>query len=170
MLSLYRWFLDLYPSAYRREYADEMISVFRDAHTDASVLNLGRRISFCAREVGGLLLGAVHEHIHVITGRYPSISFRRYDMRPEFRFPRSTVVLMSIILAAVLLAMEKAKAIHVKYAGGVDSIWPSLPWLLGLILLCTCATAAATWGILFALRRTGTHRLANIQPCANRPE
>ena len=46
MLSLYRGLLYLYPSLYRREYADEMISVFRDAHADVSAASLTDRISF----------------------------------------------------------------------------------------------------------------------------
>jgi len=91
-------------------------------------------------------------------------------MRPEFRFPRSTVFLMSIIFAGVILAMEKANLIQVKYAAGVGSIWPSLPWFLGFTLLFTWAAALVAWGILFALGRTGTQRLGNIKPSPNRAE
>lgn len=170
MIAFYRWLLYLYPSGYRREYADEMISVFRCAHADACAGSFGARISFHLREICGLLAGSVQEHIHIISGSFPSISFTRLDMRPEFRFPRSTVFLMSIILAMVILAMEKANTIQVKYGAGSGSIWPSLPWFLGLALLFTCATVTVIWGILFALRRTGAHRLANIQPRPSRTE
>ena len=168
MLSFYRWLLYLYPSLYRREYADEMISVFRHAQAEVSTGSFGERISFRARESGGLLAGALREHIRIIGGSYQLISFTRFDMRPEFRFPRSTVFLMSIIFVGVILAMEKANTIQVKYAAGAGSIWPSLPWFLGLTLLFTCATVMVVWGILFALGRTGAHRLANIQPGTNR--
>ena len=168
MLSFYRWLLYLYPSLYRREYADEMISVFRDAKADVSDGSAGERISFRARETWGLLAGAVQEHIRIMGGSYQLISFKRFNMRPEFRFPRSTVFLMSIIFAGVILAMEKANTIQVKYGAGSGSIWPSLPWFLGLTLLFTCATAIVVWGILFALGRTGAHRLANLQPGTNR--
>ena len=168
MLSFYRWLLYLYPSLYRREYADEMISVFRDAQAEVSTGSFGGRISFRARESGGLLAGALQEHIRIISGSYQLISFTRFDMRSEFRFPRSTVFLMSIIFVGVMLAMEKANTIQVKYAAGAGSIWPSLPWFLGLTLLFTCATVMVIWGILFALGRTGAHRLANIQPGTNR--
>jgi hypothetical protein len=167
MLSFYRWLLYLYPSLYRREYADEMISVFRDAQADVSDGSFGERIGFRARETWGLLGGAVEEHIRIIAGSDQSISFTRFNMRPEFRFPRSTVVLMSIVFAGVILALEKANTIQVKYAAGSGSIWPSLPWFLGLTLLFTCATVMVVWGILFALGRTGVHRLANIQPGTN---
>ena len=91
-------------------------------------------------------------------------------MRPEFRFPRSAVFLMSIIFVGVILAMEKANTIQVKYAAGAGSIWPSLPWFLGLTFLLTSATVMVIWGILFALGRTGVHRLANIRPSTNRTD
>lgn len=167
MLTLYRCFLCLYPAAYRREYEDEMISVFRDVLRDASAQSTGARLSFRAREIWGLLAGAAHEHTHRLNGSYSFVSFTRFNMRPQFRFPKSTVVLMSLILAAVLVAMEKAKAIQVQYAGNAG---PSLPGMLVLILLCTIVAGVLVWGMLFALRRTGSHRLANIQPGPNRPE
>jgi len=147
-----------------------MVSVFRDAQADVSAGSFGERISFRARETWGLLAGAVQEHIRVISGSYQLISFTRFNMRPEFRFPRSTVFLMSIIFAGVILAMEKANTIQVKYGAGSGSIWPSLPWFLGLTLLFTWATVMVVWGILFALGRTGVHRLANIQPATNRTD
>jgi hypothetical protein len=170
MLSFYRWLLYLYPSLCRREFADEMISVFRDAHADVSAGSVKERISFRVRETLGLLAGAVREHTRILGGSDQSISFRGFDVRPEFRFPRSTVFLMSIIFAGVILAMEKANTIQVKYAAGAGSIWPSLPWFLGFTLLFTCAAAMVGWGILFALRRTGVHRLANIQAGPNRTD
>jgi hypothetical protein len=159
MLSFYRWLLYLYPSLYRHEYKDEMVSVFRDAQAEVSAGSFRERISFRVREALGLLAGAVREHIRIMNGSYQLISFRGFNMRPEFRFPRPTVFLMSIIFAGVILAMEKANTIQVKYAAGSESIWPSLPWFLGLMLLLTCAAAMVVWGILFALRRTGADRL-----------
>jgi hypothetical protein len=155
MLRLYRWLLYLYPALYLREYKDEMVSVFRDAHADVGAGRIRERISFCVRETWGLLAGAVREHIHNMTDSYQSIPFRGWNVRPEFRFPRSTVFLMSIIFGGVILAMEKANTIQVKYAAGAGSIWPSLPWFLGFILLFTGSAAMAGWGILFALGRTG---------------
>lgn len=167
MLSLYRWLLYLYPPVYRREYKDEMVSVFRDAHADVSTGTFSERISFRVREALGLLAGAVQENIRIMNGSDQLISFRRFTMRPEFRFPRSTVALMLVIFAGVILAMEKANTVQVAYAAGSDSIWPSTPWFFGLGLLLACAAAVAVWGILFALGRTGSHRLANIQPGSN---
>ena len=55
MLSFYRWLLYLYPSLYRRKYADEMISVFQDAQADVSDGRFGERIFFWGRETWGCL-------------------------------------------------------------------------------------------------------------------
>ena len=170
MLRFYRWLLYLYPQLYRHEYADEMVSVFREAHADVSSGSLKERISFRFRETLGLLAGAGREHTRIITGGDQSISFRGFDMRPEFRFPRSTVFLMLLIFSGVILAMEKANTIQLKYADGAGSIWPSLPWFLAFTLLFTCVAAMVGWGILFALGRTGVHRLANIQAGPNSTE
>lgn len=168
MLSVYRGLLYLYPSVYRREYAAEMVSVFRNAQADVSAASLRERFSFRFREGWGLVAGAVQEHLRTMSDSYQSISFRRFDMRPEFRFPRSTVFLMSIIFAGVILAMEKANTIQLKYAAGAGSIWPSLPWFLGFVFLFTCAAALVGLGILFALGRTGAQRIANIQTGSTR--
>lgn len=167
MLSLYRGLLFLYPAVYRREFEAEMISVFRDAQADIGTARTSDRCSFRLREIGGLLAGAFREHLRILGGSCPSISFMRFDMRSEFRFPRSTVFLMAIIFAGVILAMEKANTIQLKYAAGVGSIWPSLPWFLVLAFLLTWAASLVILGILFALGRSGAHRMANIPTDAN---
>jgi len=86
-------------------------------------------------------------------------------MRPEFRFPRSTISLMLVILVGVVLTIQKAKTIQVKY--GADSsivpVWSTLPQSLMVMFIAVCAVALAGWAILFALRRSGVHRLANVQ-------
>jgi hypothetical protein len=170
MLSFYRSLLYLYPRLYRHEYADEMVSVFRDAHGDVSMGKFKERVSFGVRETLGLLAGAVRERIRMITGSDRWISSRRFDMHPEFRFPRSTVFLMAIIFAGVIIAMQKANIIQMKYAAGAGSIWPSLPWFLGFTFLFTCLGAVVVLGILFALGRTGVQRLSNIHPGSSRTD
>lgn len=166
MLTLYRCLLHLYPAAYRHEYAAEMTSVFRQAHQAVSHETLAARASLCTREIPGLLSGALREQFRRIAGECDWAPFRRLDMRPEFRFPRSTIFLMLAILAGVALAIEKAKAIQLKYGAGANlmTVWPSLPWALGLMLLIVSATVVIVWGIMFALHRTGMHRLANLEP------
>jgi hypothetical protein len=168
MPSVYRGLLYLYPSHYRREYGDEMICVFQDAQADTSAAGITERTAFQFREICGLLAGAMREHIRIINGSYPSISITRFNMRSEFRFPRSTVFLMAIIFAGVILAMEKANTIQLKYAAGAGSIWPSLPWFLGFAFLFTWATALIILGIRFAMGRSGVHRITNIEAGSNR--
>lgn len=167
MLSFYRGLLYLYPSLYRREFASEMVCVFQDARADISGANFGELFSFRLREILGLLSGAFREHIRVLSGTSASVSFMRLDMRTEFRFPRSTVFLMAIIFAGVILAMEKANTIQLKYAAGVGSIWPSLPWFLVLAFLFTWAASLIILGVLFALGKSGAHRMANIESARN---
>ena len=167
MLRFYRGLLYLYPYLYRREYGAEMVSVFEDAQADVSTTSFGELFSFRLREVLGLLCGAFREHIRIVSGTSPSISFLRFDMRSEFRFPRSTVFLMAIIFAGVILAMEKANTIQLKYAAGAGSIWPSLPWFLVLAFLFTWAASLVILAILFALGRSGAHRMANLESARN---
>jgi hypothetical protein len=168
MLILYRCLLYLYPSGYRRECAAEMAIVFRQAQDAARSETLAIRALFYAREIPGLLSGALQEHLRRVAGSDDWIPLRRFDMRREFRFPRSTVFLMLVSLAVVVVSLEKAKSIQVKYGAGASliSVWPALPWALGLMLLIVSATVVVVWGILFALQRTGVHRLTNLQPWA----
>jgi hypothetical protein len=85
-----------------------------------------------------------------------------FDMHPEFRFPPSTVFLMSGILAGIVLAIDKATSVELKYGGPTETVWPGLPWFLAAMLALVCLTVVIVWGVLFALGRTGMHRLANV--------
>jgi hypothetical protein len=163
MQSLYRRLLYLYPTGHRHEYAVEMAVVFREAEDALAGKHLVLRCSFYAREISGVLAGALREHVRGLLGLSRWISFRRFDMRPDFRFPRSTVFLMAVILAGVLLTIEKATAIEIRYGGSLGTVWPSLPWFFVFMLLTMGGLAVIVWAILFALRRTGSHRLANVQ-------
>jgi hypothetical protein len=166
MLALYRWLLRLYPAAYFREYAGEMTWVFRQAEQAASAKHSRARVWFGIRELGGVVKGALRERIFGDAGWKLS---RRSDMRPEFRFPRSTVILMWVILAGVVLAINKAKAVVAMNEGlrpEIVAFWHPLFWLYPFAVVV--AIVGAVWGILFALRRTGMHRLANVQTSPER--
>ncbi len=161
MLALYRLLLRLYPQPYRREYADEMTGVFSRAQQDISNKKLLVRTRFRFREIQGVLAGALHQRF-----RFPDWNlFRRFDMHPEFRFPRSTIFLMLVILAGVFLTIEKAKVVQMRYGSGLElmAVWSVLPWSLIFVLALICVCVALGWGILFALHRSGMHRLANLQ-------
>lgn len=156
-LTLYRWLLWLYPGGYRHEFGEEMASVFRDARRELPPA-LAAKISFYRREFSGLLSGALRAHLHCLFGH--AIPFRRFDMQPQFRFPRSTVFLMLVIFAGTLLTIAEASSIAGDNSG---SVWPSLVSVLVFMLLTMCAAAAVVWGILHSLRRSGAHRLENVQ-------
>lgn len=161
VLTAYRWLLSLYPESYRDEFGEEMTSVFCDARS-ALPPALAAATSFYRREFFGLLSGGVRARLNSLFG--PVIPFRRLDMQPQFRFPRSTVFLMLVILAGVLLAIEKAKTVQVKYGPDeVMVVWNSLPWFLLLFPVMAYAAVAAAWGLLFVLGRTGMHRLDAVQ-------
>jgi len=160
MIQLYRRLLYLYPAAYRREFGEEMTSVFSQAHPTAEQSFLPRA-KFWQRELAGLLCGAAREHFHSFTGSYDWNASRRLNMR---RFPRSTIVLMTVILVGVALTIEKARVVQIKYDGfSTTSVWDTflgfLTFGFGVMLLA----AVTGWAILFALRRTGMHRLSNVQ-------
>ena len=46
MITFYRCLLYLYPSLYRQEFAEEMVSVFRDAQADVSATSFRERTGF----------------------------------------------------------------------------------------------------------------------------
>ena len=159
MLALYCWLLCLYPASYRDEFGEEMTAVFGEARSELPP-TLAAKISFYRSEFCGLLSGALSAHFDRLFG--PSVPFPRFYMQSQFRFPRSTVFLMLVILAGVVLAIEKARTI-VSGPHQVTSAWTLPPWFIFLFPALACAAVAAVWGLLFALRRTGMHRLDGIQ-------
>jgi hypothetical protein len=176
MLSLYRCLLYLYPAPYRYEYGDEMASVFRELQSETRRKGLLPRGTFLLREFTGLLHGAIEEHSRAIAGSnllFPSSS-KRFTMRSEFRFPKATPVLMTIILAGVILTIEKATAIReslpLAYPQQLPPIQPGHRTFfpaMAVIFLLAYAAAVIGWAVLFALRRSGVHRLSEM-PAAPR--
>jgi hypothetical protein len=159
MATLYRALLFLYPRSYRREFGGEMALVFEEAQI-ALGNKLSARVWFYAREIVGLFAGAVCEHTHALTLSRESNSIRRLNMR---RFPTSAITLMIVILAGVVLTIENAHRVQLKYEPSAISVWDTLPGFVAIGLVLVCCSAVAGWAILFALHRTGMHRLDNVQ-------
>ena len=172
MFSLWRALLQLYPPSYRREFGQEMMSVLLDVQLENSEQGFQARCLTCVRETAGLLSGALREQLRSLTGfNRPIFSSRRFAMHSEFRFPKSTAALMIVIFAAVVMTIEKAIAI-------ASSQWPRTNAPLGPIhpagftfvpimaVIFGSAVLVATvgWLVLFALRRSGVHRLADCDP------
>jgi hypothetical protein len=167
-LSVYRHLLLLYPESHRDRFGEEMVSVFGEMQAEATGMGTGAQIGFYARETAGLMVGALREHWRSLGGGSIGLLFprRRVTMHSEFRFPKATAVLMTIILAGVMVAIKQGEAIvasvpHVSQP--VGTIHPVHSVLLGGIvqgIVFFYAAGMIGWAILFAMRRSGVHRLA----------
>src|SRR5437879_4699839 len=168
MLGVYRNLLRLYPAIYRERFSEEMIAVFSNMEAETAQNGLVARIVFYVRETAGVIAGSMQEHFRAFAGDeiWLVLPTRRFVMRTEFRFPKATAVLMTIILAGVMLAIKKGEAIvasvpHVSQP--VGTIHPVHSVFLGGIVLTLAffyAVGLIGWAILFAMRRSGVHRLA----------
>jgi len=172
MLPLYRSLLYLYPAAYREEYGEEMMAVLFEVQVEIEKQSVLARIVFGAREAGGLLRGALLEQFRSIIGSYSCAMFspRRFTMRSEFRFPKAAVSLMTILLVAIIFTIEKAKTISVAYANAQVSpirVEVSVLPAFAMVLVGACIAGAIGWAILFALRRSGVHRLSDVNPSSD---
>ena len=167
MTTLYQHLLRLYPAEHRRRFADEMCDVFEDARAGIRSTPAVMRGVFYVREIAGLTKGALQEHLRTLFPRHADLSFspRRFTMRSGFRFPKATAVLMMIILAGIVLALEKARLIQASFSNGNPPVMPMeaahLTFFptLALLLVIFYAGGLVGWAILFALRRSGVHRL-----------
>jgi hypothetical protein len=169
MASIWRSLLYLYPPSYRREYGEEMMTVLLDVQAESSGQGFWARYRTCARETAGLVRGALHEHLRSMTGFHrPIFSPRRFTMHSEFRFPRSTAALMIAIFAAVVMTIEKAIAIASSQWPGTNTpLAPIHPTgftfvpIMAVIFATAAFAGTVGWLILFALRRSGVHRLSD---------
>ena len=175
MLVFFRTLLSLYPAAYRCEFGDEMIGVLQEVQAERRKKGALALLFSGARESGGLLYGAVREHFCGIMGSHGSGMFsfnRRFAMKSEFRFPKATVGLMVVILAAVMMAIEKARAISLSWphvnppVGAIQSVQAMIVQPLLGVLVWAITAGAIGWGILYALRRTGVQQLSEMRPAA----
>lgn len=158
MRTFYDRLLRLYPADHRRRFGEEMAFVFEQAKSERTNQGLGRLTSFYFHEIAGMLGGAWQE-------RLQEFSNRRSVMRTQFRFPKTTPILMTIILAGVVLAIQKGEAIQASLPDVNPAIGPIHPAQHGLLsdigiwLLSFYVAGLIGWAILFALRRSGSHRL-----------
>jgi len=165
-ISVYRILLRLYPAAHREQFGEEMAAVFGDAKAETASKSLWSRAVFLPREAVGILGGALQEHLRALGGDSIELWFhtRRLTMHNQFRFPKTTAVLMTIILAGVVLAIKKGETISSSHVNPpIGPLPPTHSVLLGGIFLTLAFFYGAGmigWAILFAMRRSGVHRLA----------
>jgi hypothetical protein len=167
-VGVYRNLLRLYPARHRAQFTEEMVGVFEERCAETASQSTFDRAKFLVREATGVVGGAFQEHWRGLGGDGFGLWFptRRFTMRTEFRFPKTTAVLMTIILAGVMLAIKKGEAISVSVPPSSTPVVP-IPSphsvLLGGIVLTFVFFYLAGmigWLILFAMRRSGIHRLA----------
>jgi hypothetical protein len=171
MLAVYRKLLRLYPAEHQEMFAEEMMAVLSQECDETAQRTLFVRGQFFLREITGLLRGALRERFRVLFEIQDELSFAtgRFAMRNGFRFPKTTIVFMALILGGVLTAIKKGQDI----ASSVPDVNPPLPVhiqsvhsiLLGgmpLFFAFFYAAGLIGWAILFALRRSGVHRLAGM--------
>jgi hypothetical protein len=176
MLSLCRYLLYLYPPAHRCEYDEEMVAVLRERQAESWNSGLAARWIFWAREIVGLLYGALQEHVRAMTNLHPWALYplRRFSMRSEFRFPKATAWLMLVILVAAVMAIEKANAIQASlpdmhpYVGPIQPAQFTLISTFAVLFVAGCVAGAVGWAVLFALRRSGVQRLSELRPSGDR--
>jgi hypothetical protein len=174
MLSVrvYRKLLRLYPALHRERFGEEMAAVFGEMETDTVSKSMVERAAFWSREAAGVVSGALQEHWRAlgVDSIGPWFPQRRFAMRTEFRFPKTTAVLMTIILAGVVLAIKKGETISSSHVNPpIGPLPPTHSVLLGGIFLTLAFFYAAGligWAILFAMRRSGVHRLAETSGAA----
>ena len=154
MRRVYRGLLRLYPAGYIREYGEEMLSVLCRAQEAARRRGLKAQAAFCFREILGVLLGAAQLYY------YDWNPSRRFNMRSDFRFPRTTQVLMTLILVSVVFAIKQGQAI-VADANGPEN-WTAVLLLFLWVFALLCALGSGGYAILFALRRSGLRPLSNM--------
>ena len=165
MLTIYRFLLYLYPRAYRDEYGEEMMAVFREVRGEINNKGLPVQIAFGAREAGGLLRGAWRERVRRIAGASP----RSLTMRSEFKFPRATVTLMLIIFGGVIVAIDRGRAVQSSVPYVNPSVGPIQPAqfttlrAFSLAFAAACIVAAIGWAILFALHQSGVQRFSEVE-------
>jgi hypothetical protein len=176
MLTLSRYLLHLYPAAHRMKFGEEMCEVLRERQNEIGKRGALARWISSGREIGGLLRGAAQEHVRTATGLYSWEEFpiRRIRMRTEFRFPKATPVLMTVILGAVVMAIEKARAIQMSVPPSHQQVGPIrsadftvLPSFV-LLLVLGCVVGAIAWAIAYALRRSGVQRLEELKAPGSR--
>jgi hypothetical protein len=169
---LFRSLLYLYPAAYRREYGREMLGVLLEVKSEQRQKGFVALVVSYFREAGGLLQGALQEHTRrvLFPEGFSNFSPRRLAMRSEFRFPKATVTLMTIILLAVGLTIDKAKSIQASLPPSSQAVGPIQPvhfTIVGTFLMVfalACTRGALVWAVMYVLNRSGMQRLSELNP------
>lgn len=154
MIRLYRWLLFLYPADYRAIFAAEMTKVFDEARAVAWKRGVWQRATFCLRELTGLVWTGSYAHMRIHSGWA--------DRVKGLSQGRAAVPRLIIILAAIVAAIEMLKLIVLRGHYTQSTLRNEV--LLAIVAgLTVVFGGAAGWTVAFLFRRTGLHRIANIE-------
>ena len=166
MGALYRWLLYLYPEQFRQRFAEEMCWVYAEASASASRAGIARQSLFVAREVCGMVRGAVQERAHRwFEEGFISRRFAMATIRSRFRFPIAGIGFMVACLGLILTAIRHAQALSYEFAKTTNyrpdhvSFVQTFGFAFGVTLFCVAVVCV----ILYATRRMGVQRLSELQ-------
>ncbi|HVN17414.1 MAG TPA: hypothetical protein VMU05_01535 [Dongiaceae bacterium] len=168
MLTVYRQLLRLYPAEYREVFGDEIMTVLAEARDQNANRKVIARLRILLRESAGLVTGALRERFNTFIEMQAELSIGRFTMRNGFRFPKSTIIFMALILAGVVMAIQRGEQIAVSLPhvnpqiGPIQPVHSTLLPPIVLFLLLFYLLGFVGWAIVFALRRSGIHRLADM--------
>ncbi len=151
--------LRLYPRQWQGKFSTEMSDVLRQVCDDARSQGVLSQCRLWIKESAGLLRGAVQERFWSPLGdRWFPVANWRLAMRSEFRYPRATAPIMTLIFVAIMLVIYKAGTVQpqAEYSTGYVLIF-------AVALLVVAAVGGLGWLVLHWLRRSGVHRLAEVQ-------
>jgi len=85
-----------------------------------------------------------------------------------FRFPRATILLMSLTLVGVFLAIDTGR--DLRLASGIPLVQALFASVLKVIwgFVVMSVVGAVIYAILFALKQSGVQRLSDMQTWPNR--
>ena len=134
MLLLYEQLLRLYPARYRQQFEDEMLTLFQELHSENRIRTRVHRGIFYVREIAGVLRGAARERCRVLRGKDVGLFEGGFVMRDGFRFPKTTAVLMTLILVGIVVAIQKGEAIQASLPVSHPADWAN-PAALGNVVV-----------------------------------
>src|SRR5262249_27960625 len=113
MTAMYRCLLAFYPRMHRHKFADEMLDVFVEAEAEARGKGIRELTTFYFREFTGLASGGMREQL-CATDICERESFRLGGImirQTRCRFPRSAIVIMTLVLVIVLGMIAKIQGV-----------------------------------------------------------
>lgn len=169
IISIYCGLLFLYPADYRARFGKEMAEVFRQAYAEACTQGYFSRFRFCLRELTGVVRAASCEQANTYGRSWWAAHMRRMVM--SRRLHSITVILaMSLVLLAVVVTIETLKTFALQMSVSRPMLSPRFPLAVWEMLAVAYGGGAVGWAIAFAIRRTGMHRLADMETRSGKNE